>query len=229
MARAFVRASSQYLEYGGAVVTEVPLTMACWFRSDSTTLSQALMALGRSDANDDTFLLAANGAAGGDPVQAQTSGVGGASAVTTTGFSANTWHHACGVFAAVDSRAAYIDGGSKGTNAGSQTPSGLDRTRIGLYYSGATLYMSGRIALPAIWNVALSDEEVAALARGLDPRYIRPESLVGGWELWGLNSPEPDFTGFGRHMIVTGAVAAPEPPGIVPFTVRSPLLPFLAR
>jgi hypothetical protein len=233
MARNFTRASSHYLEYEGALVTAVPLTMACWFRSDSATVAQELMAIGRADSENHYFGMNAVGSVGGDPIWAITSSGGGpgqVQAATSTGYSANTWHHACGVWAAANDRRAYIDGGSKGTNASSSTPSGLTRTSIGRRTLLTPLhYMSGRIALPAIWNVALSDEEVAALARGLDPRTIRPESLVGGWELWGLNSPEPDFTGFGRHMIVNGPIAAPEPPGIVPFTVRSPLLPLIAR
>ena len=38
--------------------------------------------------------------------------------------------------------------------------------------------MDGRIAEAAIWNVELTDAEVAILGKGFSPPFIRPESLV---------------------------------------------------
>ena len=46
--------------------------------------------------------------------------------------------------------------------------------------SGATKqnYCDGSLAEAAIWNAALSDAEVAALATGVSPLLVRPGSLV---------------------------------------------------
>ena len=38
--------------------------------------------------------------------------------------------------------------------------------------------MDGQIAEAAIWNVALTDGEIASLAKGFKPTRIRPQSLV---------------------------------------------------
>jgi hypothetical protein len=53
--------------------------------------------------------------------------------------------------------------------------------------------MNGRIAEAGIWNVALSDREVAALASGVHPARMRPDALVAYWPLWGDDSPELDW------------------------------------
>jgi len=37
--------------------------------------------------------------------------------------------------------------------------------------------ITGTIAEPAIWNVALTDAEIASLAAGFTPDQIRPQSL----------------------------------------------------
>ncbi|KKK59939.1 hypothetical protein LCGC14_3029330, partial [marine sediment metagenome] len=44
-------------------------------------------------------------------------------------------------------------------------------------------YMDESIAEVAIWNVALSNAEVALLAKGFSPLLIKPESLVSYWPL----------------------------------------------
>ena len=50
---------------------------------------------------------------------------------------------------------------------------------LGSYYYAGTLQssMNGSIAEPAIWNVALTDAEIASLAAGFTPDQIRPQSL----------------------------------------------------
>jgi len=215
MSRLFDDASSQYLTVASAPVTAVPLTMACWFRSDDATISQRLLELHNSGVSGDNFSLSAQGATAGDPVAfaSTTTAGGGSVANTTTGYSANTWHHACGVTSAVNDRAVYIDGGSKGTNTGSKTPSGINSFNVGR--RGGTspgVYFSGRVAEVGIWNVALSDVEVAALARGIAPPYIQPAALVGYWPVWGLHSPEIDLTPNNRTLTVTGATLADHAP-----------------
>ena len=179
MARLFDDASSQYLSYASAVLSAVPISLACWFNTDNTAAEQELISICRSNA-DHWHSLRASGSIGGDPIRASTFDGGWNAAQTTTGYSANTWHHACGVWAAADSRSAYIDGGSKHTQTSSRTPTSLDLTYIGAneFSSSPTNYMSGSIAEVGIWNVALTDAEVAILAKGYSPLFVRPQSLV---------------------------------------------------
>lgn len=209
MARLFDDASSQYLEAAVAVLTATPITMACFFQSDDLVTGQTLMELGVAGSFDNRFTLGASGDLAGDPVGAFTRTTATSSATTTTGYSANTRHHACGVWASATSRAAYIDGGSKGTNTTSRVPSGINTTPIGRS-AGNGAYMSGRICEAAIWNVALTDAQVAQLARGICPLRIRTGALLAYWPLFGNASPEVNFaqgsTTF--NLTVTGATQA---------------------
>lgn len=167
--------SSDYIEATSAVVTGVPLTMACWFNSDSTTVNQVLMALTNATGAQRIFL-EANGTLVGDPIRAR---VLNESATTSTGYSANTWHHAAGVFASTTSRRAYLDGVSSTEGTTTASPTGINTTSIGylLFSSARSVFMDGRIAEAAIWNVALEASEIAALAKGFKPSLIRPSNL----------------------------------------------------
>jgi hypothetical protein len=159
-------------------VTAVPLTMACWFNPDVVSALDYLICIADSGADTDWFSLEANGAAG-DVVRARTNATTGVFASTSATFVAGTWQHAAAVFESTTSRAAYLDGGNKGTNTTSKTPSGLDR--IGLACQATltpTLFLSGLIAEAAIWDVALTDDEVAQLGLGYCPLLVRPDGLV---------------------------------------------------
>src|SRR3990167_2308485 len=194
MSRLFDDASSQYLEHGAAVLTGVPITMACWFYSDTITVSQDLMSIGDTSVENQYFVLRARGASAGDPIVADTtSSAASDDCSTTTGYSTNTWHHACAVYAAINDRRVFLDGGSKATNATSITPAGLAQTRIGTVakLTGA-FFMSGRIAEAAIWNAAFDDSEVALLSKGLSPLLMRHQPLPAYWPLFGNDSPELD-------------------------------------
>lgn len=205
MARQFDDASTEYLEVDSTPVVAAPFTISCWFNSDDLTTSQALVSVADKDVIGDFWVLAAGGAIGGDPVFFGARDNGALSnAVTGTGYSANTWHHACGVETATNNRAAFIDGGSKGTDATVRSPAGADRIAIArVGDSTPTNYMSGAVAEVGIWSVALSDAEVALLAKGFSPLFIQPENLVfyaplirdddndwiGGFDLTAFNTP----------------------------------------
>lgn len=213
MARLFDDASSQFLEINVAPVTGTPLTMAAWFRPDNANLFQIIVSIVDKDTADDQFRLVTAGNAVGDPVQfAVRTSSGTFTAVTTTGYSLNTWHHAVGVAASATDRRVFIDGGSKGVSTSSKIPSGLNRISIGrLGDSTPSNHFSGRIAEVVIWNVALTDVEVAVLAGGVSPLRVRPGNLKGYWPIFGA-SPETDFSGQGNNLTVTGATIADHAP-----------------
>ena len=176
LARHFDDPANDYLEAVGTPVSGPPLSLACWFNTDDATVSQTLVSIG-APTGDHAIRLAAAGHAPDDPIRMQSRAAGWAQAESTTGYSLNTWHHAAGVLFADNDRAAYIDGGSKGTDNGDQTPT-VDTARISRWHPADNRGISGSIALPAIWNVALSDAEVLWLARGGWPGDCRPGNLV---------------------------------------------------
>jgi hypothetical protein len=184
MSRLFDDGSNEYLEIDSSPVASEPFTLACWFYSDNIADRQSLICLADKDVADNYHSLRANGTGAGDPISALSYDGDSERASTSTGYSANTWHHACGVWAADNDRRAYIDGGSKGTNSNNQNVSGIDRISIGRNGDSTPAnYMSGRIAEAAIWSAALTDAEVAILAKGYSPLFVRPQSLVAYWPL----------------------------------------------
>lgn len=207
MARSFVQPNSRSLVVNQAAVTAHPFTLACWFRSYDLTIDSVLMWVGDKDAPYYWCALYAYGADAGDPVGAfnHSYAAGGAPnqrALTTSGFSLQTWHHACGVFVNNSERHAYIDGGSKGSDLNAAgVVSNHDRTAVGAARdSTPTNYASAAIAEAAIWDVALTDAEVAALARGINARYLRVANLKMYVPLWGFSDPEPDLSQNGINL-----------------------------
>jgi len=126
------------------------------------------------------FLMMAAGATAGDPVRAGASaGASYAFASSSTGYSANTWTHACGVFTTTTSRTAYINGGSAASNTTSRSPTGVDTVIVGNNRTGGAWGSTATVIIAevGIWNVALNADEIAALAKGFRPDQIRPQSL----------------------------------------------------
>jgi hypothetical protein len=61
------------------------------------------------------------------------------------------------------------------------------------------------LAEAAIWNVALSDTEVAALAAGYSPKTIQPTALVAYWPLIGDWTPEIELIS-GQNFTIQGSL-----------------------
>jgi hypothetical protein len=213
VARDFTRASSEFLEASTTPVTGYPVTLSCWFNADDITGQHVLFGIFDTGAtNADAIYLEATGNAAGDPVRATSAQNNGfSSASTSTGFSASTWNHAAGVFSSATSRDAYLNGGGKASNATSRTPSGLSRILVSRFKSNAVdVYSDCQIAEAAIWDVALSDEEIASLAKGVSPLLVRPASLVFYAPIFGTQSPEPEIVG-ARDLTVTGTSKSAHP------------------
>jgi hypothetical protein len=172
--------TSNYVTVSAAAITDYPFTMGCWFNSTSATAGQNLIAFNRT-ADNISAVLSVEGDVAGDPISAyiNTTGSDAVKASTSTGYSINTWHHACGVYSSATLRTAYIDGGSSGTNTTSRAVGAWQRTSIGVYFTGSRFSpILGQVAEVGIWNAALTAEEVASLARGVSPALIRPASLI---------------------------------------------------
>ena len=186
MARSFASASTEYLQIAQGLITGDALTFACWFYATQNTAAQTLMWQGDSANANGYITMYVAGATAGDPIAFGTFGTANewGPAVSTTGYSINTWHHACGVRAADNDHTKYLDGGSSAnstTNTPQWTP---DRFAIGAARDSTPgYYFDGRIAEAAIWDVALTADEVAVLAAGYSPLFVHPQNLVSYWAL----------------------------------------------
>jgi hypothetical protein len=176
----------------------MPISMACHFTADDITNGYTLMSLADKDLTNVYYILQARADQSGDPVRAiiNDASASPASADTSSGYAANTWYRGAAIFASSTSRSAYLDGGSKVTNITSRTPTGIDRFSIGrIGNTGTERYLNGKVAEAGMWDVALSDDDVASLARGFAPILIKLQNLVSYWRLIGHHSPEIDPVG----------------------------------
>jgi hypothetical protein len=172
MSRQFDWSSSQYLQ-GGAPITAYPFTMSIWYYY-TTVRTQALIALTDESDTDDTFVLYISNADNVYYYVQRNSWT--QTAIINT--SANTWHHACAIETSNVSHSIIHDGdvSNKKTATGNITPINIDIVRIG--YEQSPIYFDGRLAEPAIWNTALSNDEVVSLSLGYSPFLIRPQNLI---------------------------------------------------
>lgn len=137
-----------------------PYTLGFFFRVPDTTSKHWLLAKGSepnlyADGTSSDRLLAEDT----NPTQLY----------STTSFSANTWHHAAYYRPTGASAASlWLDGAGKNTGVIS------DAAQTGIVLGQGTC----DLAELAWWNVELTDAEVALLAAGFSPQFIRPQSLV---------------------------------------------------
>lgn len=164
----------------GSPFTAHPATLACWYYPDTITTGRCPISIGLAGGTGNLFSIEVQANTGF--VIARLIGASGAqnrTVTTTTGVTTNAWSHVGGVFASLTSRTAYINGiGTTATDSGAE-PANLNRICIGARFNGsAGLNADGKIAEAAMWNVALTQEEMAALAKGFSPSLIRPDNLV---------------------------------------------------
>ena len=190
MARLFDDASSQYLTLAAAPVASLPITVSAWFYTDDVTISVDVLSL--VGATDQHLLLCrVLGATAGDPLDCVYRGAaGGATTIITgNGVTVNTWHHYAATIDASANMSIWLDAddGNKDTDTGADTSVTWTTTEIGEDARAATnKKFSGRIAEVAVWNVALSYSEIAALSKRVSPDQIRPSDLASGGEYWKL-------------------------------------------
>jgi hypothetical protein len=202
MSRLFNDASSQYLVKTSALISAYPYTISAWVNSDDANVNQSIFAVEEAGTTNQIILQLVNGSLA---PRLWTKGTGGSFATAGAGFSPNTWNHVCGVAASSTSRTVYANAANPGTDTTAVTLGAMANTYIGRLNNGGspTWYMSGMIAEVALWNVALNLDEIVALSKKFSPRLIRPSALVGYWRLFGIDSPEKDWTKSGSDFTVT--------------------------
>lgn len=239
MARLFDDGSNEYLT-GSYSLTGEPFTLAAWVYTDDNAINEVPLSVG-DNASGDYCAIQIRGADAGDFVWAVTF-QGGArdQAITSAGISTNTWHHLCGIFAASNDRRVYLDGSNKGTDASARAAGTINRVTVAVSADNTPFgYFSGRICECAIWDVALTDAEVAILgADGFSPLFVRPQNLVSFWSL--IRTEDQDRVGgydlapqntpsVAAHAPVMypaspsvpfGVAAAPPAPGTIAASIR---------
>lgn len=146
-----------------SLVTAVPFTFTCWGRPANATAKMTAVSIGNA-ANFSFACLYFDGSTGGDPIIARSDSdaSGSATASSASGFTANEWHHAAGVFAAANSRTAYLNGVPGTTETTTITQAAMATGTSGSLFAngGPYDYFTGQIDSVRIYNRALSDADV---------------------------------------------------------------------
>ena len=124
--------------------------------------------------------------------------------------STGVWHHYTLVINdTASSSAAYVDGAPQSVTVCMNTGTPSTFLNFPLFFmarNNASGYNAGSLADVAIWNVALTANEAKSLANCLPPPVTHGGSnLKGYWPLWGVDSPEADYSGNALPASVTGA------------------------
>lgn len=168
-------------------ITALPFTIACWYKVEADGAGHALLSVGNAT-DSEMMRLSAQTDIAGDPVRIRAANSGGTNADTSTSTSVtqNTWEHACAVISSTTVRSVYRNGGGKASSSSnSRNITAATRLAIGAAYQAGSYSADteGKIAHVAVWNIALSDAEVALLAGGDNPLTVQSGNLVAYWPL----------------------------------------------
>jgi hypothetical protein len=195
--RSFVSASSQYASVSAANLRIAgSQSFAAWvYPTANSTIQGRIAAV--SDSTPTNYACITTGVGAANVFSIQVSGLTPSQVTSTTVFSLNTWYHVVGVY---DSSGAtlriYVNGTCEASSSvtGSHTAGtgGFAIGRLG-DYTATTTYFDGILDDVAVFNTALSADQIKELYEG---RYIGegwPQTgLVGGWH---LNGNSTDYSG----------------------------------
>jgi hypothetical protein len=152
------------------------MTIAAWATTTlgSTTIIGATFNASSAHRNQ-LFVGSTSGALNCQAVGGSATGAANSAGLLITN---NTYFHACGVFPSATFREVFLNAqsvASNSTNIGSQNAP--DTLFIGAR-NGPNFLYDGDIAEFGVWSAALTQPEIASLAKGMTCDKVRPQSLV---------------------------------------------------
>lgn len=167
--------SDDYVQ-GTATLVDPAFTINCWVYPVTVAGANQAVTL-HNTTNNNRFSLGVNSTTSKAIFQCFDTTL--ATASTTTNYTANAWNMLTGVASATNSRTVYLNAGGSATNTTSKTLTTPNRWLLGAsYVAGAVSPIwEGYVAEFALWNVALSTDEITSLNRGVKASQIRPASL----------------------------------------------------
>ena len=165
-------------------IIDYPFTVSGWGyfdATDTTSRSTSLYFANKTSDffNDYMYVAFGVNTGGSGPIFvtvacAQTSSSFASSSISQARPSSSGWHHVVGVLSANNSRRAWLNGNAATLNTATinvDLPSG----DVSQGFGGQTAIAAAECG---IWDVALTDAEIASLAAGISCKSVRPASLV---------------------------------------------------
>jgi len=201
-----------YLEVDIAAFTVEPVTVGIFLNAPNITGIHPVFFCGNKNVGGNHCVMFGRGDQSGDPLEVQ---VNAAFVLrTTTGFSANQYHHEMAAFDTSTLRHVYIDGGSKASDSTTAAFSGFNRTGIGRSGDSTPFEPTASVgfAYGVAWTPGLTDEEILAIGKGEWPFNVRPHRIIDYWPL--MRKEFYDLVG-NVNFAEIGTVAVVESPSIV--------------
>jgi len=172
--------SGNYFSRPASVVSAPPFTIQMWwFMTGWGGAFQCGVQIGRSSSGDHRHNIAVGDS--GTPIVSCYSRTTSSdrSQITISAADHNKWNHHVGVWRSSANRQVYLNGAPGGLNTTNLSPSSLNATSIGIQTDGSNEPATTmRIAEVAIWDIDLSADDIAALAKGFSPLMVRRDRLV---------------------------------------------------
>lgn len=169
--------------FSGSSSTNFDITFVCWARPDRRKTGYIMTADNGTNYADGWALWAASG--GKFRLRYEASYITGTTIYPASG---SDWYHLAGVWQ-YGTRSLYVNGAVDATNTSNRD---MVLGNANCFYIGNTRlnsYFEGKIAECAAYSVSLTAAEIATLAAGFSPLFVRPDKLVGYWPLGGIFTP----------------------------------------
>jgi hypothetical protein len=178
MAYNFVSASAQRIHSTNTISrTGHPVTIAVWFQRAAQNAVMVFAAHDEISGSDRWNVLGNNSDSIRARIGINTSTFGNDSSIA--GETLNAWNSAVGRFSSTTNRLIYLNDNAGSSNTASRNPSAVNNLNIGATWNSTLVqYMNGQLAEVALWNIALSADDVTALAKGFKAFRVRPQNLV---------------------------------------------------
>ncbi len=188
-ANEYLRTSSNPLGTGSIY----PFSVSSFYNTDADTTLQTIFSISDVATGIDYIYLARSGPADNVRVRITSTEDGAKDAFSGSDTGVGVWNQAGCVCASSVSAYAYLNGVPGAIDATDVTMGNLQNPTIGatVINVGPAVFFSGTLAEIGVWDVTLTTIEMAMLAAGYSPLFIRPASLVQYWPLkagWGTDA-----------------------------------------
>lgn len=160
--------------FSGTPPTAFPITVSLWFKV--STASETLFRCDKPDT--DNISLVINGTPKLSVSELENDPFAFGEAIPSPTVSLNTWYHACGIWVSSSSRIAYLNGANKTSNTTTVGADVAGFDDMGIGGDGSFAGTDSSLAEFGMWDVQLTDDEVAALGKGFSCHLIRPGNLI---------------------------------------------------
>jgi len=196
-------ASNEFYSLGSAISSNAKLYVSVWYKSNDLSSTNTVFSLSSTSSTQRKMHCALES----DGIRTIVKdGAGSSEAVSSISPTENVWQHALFGIDSSTSRFVWLNGGNKGSNTTSRSPSSPNITAIGMERDQSPSNpMEGIEAELVIWEgVSLLDNHAKHLASGFSPWKIFPANILAFYHMFTNGTTLFDYSGNGNNMTKSG-------------------------